>query len=108
MDTGDVETAGLQTGGLQTWEFGRSLRRWRDRIAPEDVGLPAGNRRRASGLRREEVAVLAGISTDYLTRLEQGRATSPSAQVVDALARGLRPSSMRPTRSSSPMRRTTH
>jgi transcriptional regulator with XRE-family HTH domain len=59
-------------------------------VTPEDSGLPAGNRRRASGLRREELAGLAGISTDYLTRLEQGRATSPSAQVVESLARGLR------------------
>ncbi|GLY29358.1 transcriptional regulator [Kineosporia sp. NBRC 101731] len=66
------------------------LRRWRDRVAPEAVGLPAGGRRRASGLRREELAALAGISPDYLTRLEQGRATSPSVQVVEALARGLR------------------
>lgn len=54
------------------------------------VGLPSGARRRAVGLRREELAGLAGISVDYLTRLEQGRATSPSAQVVEALARSLR------------------
>jgi len=54
------------------------------------VGLPAGARRRATGLRREELAGLAGISADYLTRLEQGRATSPSAQVVESLARALR------------------
>ncbi|GAA3289352.1 helix-turn-helix transcriptional regulator [Dactylosporangium vinaceum] len=66
------------------------LRRWRDRAAPESVGVPVGRRRRASGLRREEVAALAGISADYLTRLEQGRATAPSAQVVEALARALR------------------
>jgi transcriptional regulator with XRE-family HTH domain len=66
------------------------LRRSRDRIAPADVGVPVGGRRRAAGLRREELAGLAGISTDYLTRLEQGRATSPSAQVVEALARALR------------------
>lgn len=66
------------------------LRRWRDRVAPESVGVPAGPRRRASGLRREELAGLAGISADYLTRLEQGRATTPSAQVVEALARALR------------------
>jgi transcriptional regulator with XRE-family HTH domain len=66
------------------------VRRWRDRVAPEDVGMPAGSRRRASGLRREELAGLAGISTDYLTRMEQGRAMSPSAQVVEALARALR------------------
>jgi transcriptional regulator with XRE-family HTH domain len=71
-------------------EFGRVLRRWRDRVAPEAVGVPVGRRRRASGLRREELAGLAGISADYLTRLEQGRATAPSAQVVEALARALR------------------
>ena len=52
--------------------------------------MPAGDRRRAAGLRREELAGLAGISVDYLTRLEQGRATSPSSQVVEALARALR------------------
>ena len=71
-------------------EFGRAVRRWRDRVAPEAVGLPVGGRRRADGLRREELAGLAGISVDYLTRLEQGRATSPSPQVVEALARALR------------------
>jgi transcriptional regulator with XRE-family HTH domain len=59
-------------------------------VVPETVGLPVGRRRRATGLRREELAALAGISTDYLTRLEQGRATAPSAQVVEALARALR------------------
>lgn len=52
--------------------------------------MPVGRRRRASGLRREELAALAGISADYLTRLEQGRATTPSAQVVESLARALR------------------
>lgn len=52
--------------------------------------MPYGGRRRAEGLRREELAALAGISVDYLTRLEQGRATSPSAQVIEALARALR------------------
>ena len=52
--------------------------------------MPTGGRRRAAGLRREELAGLAGISVDYLTRLEQGRATSPSSQVVEALARALR------------------
>lgn len=57
---------------------------------PESVGVPVGTRRRAEGLRREELAALAGISVDYLTRLEQERATSPSAQVVEALARALR------------------
>ncbi len=71
-------------------ELGSALRRWRDRVSPADVGLPVGRRRRAAGLRREELAQLAGISADYLTRLEQGRATTPSAQVVEALARALR------------------
>jgi transcriptional regulator with XRE-family HTH domain len=66
------------------------VRRCRDRVAPETVGVPVGRRRRASGLRREELAGLAGISADYLTRLEQGRATAPSAQVVESLARALR------------------
>ncbi|TQS40413.1 helix-turn-helix transcriptional regulator [Cryptosporangium phraense] len=75
---------------MENWEFGRMVRTWRDRVAPSTVGLSAGGRRRASGLRREELAGLAGISADYLTRLEQGRATSPSAQVVEALARALR------------------
>lgn len=73
-----------------TSEFGRTVRRWRDRLEPAAAGLPAGQRRRAAGLRREELAGIAGISADYLTRLEQGRATSPSAQVVEALARALR------------------
>jgi transcriptional regulator with XRE-family HTH domain len=66
------------------------VRRLRDRVAPATVGVPPGGRRRASGLRREELAGLAGISADYLTRLEQGRATSPSVQVVESLARSLR------------------
>ncbi|MEV5651140.1 helix-turn-helix transcriptional regulator [Nocardia sp. NPDC052254] len=75
---------------MQAWEFGRTVRRWRDRVSPEAVGVPVGTRRRAAGLRREELAALAGISADYLTRLEQGRATAPSAQVVESLARALR------------------
>jgi transcriptional regulator with XRE-family HTH domain len=75
---------------VEPWEFGQAVRRWRDRAAPETAGVSAGGRRRAAGLRREELAGLAGISADYLTRLEQGRATSPSSQVVEALARALR------------------
>jgi transcriptional regulator with XRE-family HTH domain len=71
-------------------EFGPAVRRWRDRVTPEAAGLPAGGHRRAAGLRREELALLAGISVDYITRLEQGRSTGPSAQVVEALARALR------------------
>ncbi|WP_346108632.1 helix-turn-helix transcriptional regulator [Nonomuraea maheshkhaliensis] len=75
---------------MEAWEFGPTVRRWRDRVAPEAVGVQASRRRRATGLRREELAALAGISADYLTRLEQGRASAPSAQVVESLARALR------------------
>ncbi|WP_405777873.1 helix-turn-helix transcriptional regulator [Streptomyces sp. NBC_00859] len=71
-------------------EFGHTVRRWRDRASPEAAGLPVGGHRRAAGLRREELALLAGISVDYVTRLEQGRATNPSVQVVEALSRALR------------------
>ncbi|WP_432194056.1 helix-turn-helix transcriptional regulator [Streptomyces sp. bgisy027] len=71
-------------------ELGQALRRWRDRVTPESAGLPAGGHRRAAGLRREELALLAGISVDYVTRLEQGRAGHPSGQIVEALARALR------------------
>ncbi|MCL6674080.1 helix-turn-helix transcriptional regulator [Streptomyces panaciradicis] len=71
-------------------ELGHALRRWRDRVSPDAAGLPSGGHRRAAGLRREELALLAGISVDYITRLEQGRAVNPSAQVVEALARALR------------------
>lgn len=71
-------------------EFGQWVHRRRDRVSPESAGLPAGGQRRAPGLRREELASLAGISVDYITRLEQGRAANPSSQVVEALARALR------------------
>jgi transcriptional regulator with XRE-family HTH domain len=70
--------------------LGATIRAWRDRLTPADVGLPAGRARRAVGLRREELAELAGVSVDYVVRLEQGRASTPSAQVVSALARALR------------------
>src|SRR5215831_4258199 len=62
----------------------------RARLSPSDVGLRAGTGRRVTGLRREELAMLAGISADYYLRLEQGRDKNPSAQVLDALARALR------------------
>ena len=75
---------------MATTEFGHTVRRWRDRVPPEAAGLPTGGHRRAPGLRREELALLAGISVDYVTRLEQGRATNPSEQVVEALGRALR------------------
>jgi transcriptional regulator with XRE-family HTH domain len=70
-------------------ELADCLRHWRDRLDPAELGLPAG-RRRAPGLRREEVARLAGVSVDYLSRLEQGRAANPSPSVLAALARTLR------------------
>lgn len=66
------------------------LRTRRDALQPEDVGLPRGPRRRTAGLRREEVATLAGMSTDYLNRLEQARGPQPSEQMLAALARALR------------------
>ncbi|HWS32163.1 MAG TPA: helix-turn-helix transcriptional regulator [Actinoplanes sp.] len=71
-------------------ELGRALRGWRDRTSHVEAGLPANGVRRAAGLRREELAGLAGLSVDYVVRLEQGRATSPSVQVLSALARALR------------------
>lgn len=69
--------------------LGDYLRARREQLRPEDVGLAVGARRRVPGLRREELAMLAGISPTYYVRLEQGRDTRPSAQVVDALARAL-------------------
>ncbi|MFG3258286.1 helix-turn-helix domain-containing protein [Streptomyces sp. NPDC048172] len=79
-----------QDPGTDRRALSRALRGWRDRVAPGDVGLPVGRTRRAPGLRREELAGLAGVSVDYVIRLEQGRASSPSAQVLTALARALR------------------
>jgi transcriptional regulator with XRE-family HTH domain len=66
------------------------LRARREALQPEDVGLPRGARRRTGGLRREEVAVLAGMSADYYSRLEQQRGPIPSEQMLAALARGLK------------------
>ncbi|MGK8520180.1 helix-turn-helix transcriptional regulator [Nocardia asteroides] len=69
--------------------FGELLHAWRDRLSPADAGFAVTVGRRAPGLRREELAQLAGLSVDYVLRLEQGRARNPSAQVVGALARAL-------------------
>ncbi|MGI5212826.1 helix-turn-helix transcriptional regulator [Plantactinospora sp. CA-290183] len=66
------------------------LRTRREALQPEDVGLPRGRRRRTGGLRREEVAALSDMSTDYYSRLEQQRGPHPSEQMLAALARGLR------------------
>lgn len=71
-------------------ELAAFLRSRRERVTPTDVGLPAGRRRRTPGLRREEVAQLAYISTEYYTRLEQARAPHPSSEVLAGLARALR------------------
>src|SRR5215467_8603331 len=71
-------------------ELASFLRAHRARVEPTSVGLPNGRDRRVAGLRREEVAVLAGVSADYYARLEQGRERNPSAQVLDAIGRALR------------------
>ncbi|WP_425825682.1 helix-turn-helix transcriptional regulator [Streptomyces fractus] len=71
-------------------ELGSFLRSRRERLRPRDVGLPSGARRRTPGLRREEVAVLAHISTEYYVRLEQGRAPRPSGEVLAGIAGALR------------------
>jgi len=70
--------------------LGAFLRTRREALQPEDVGLPRGPRRRTSGLRREEVASLVGMSPDYYARLERGGGLQPSEQMVAAIARGLR------------------
>jgi transcriptional regulator with XRE-family HTH domain len=71
-------------------EFGDFLRSRRAKLTPKTVGLPIGRRRRTAGLRREEVAELAGIGVDWYIRLEQGRTVNPSVTTIDALARALK------------------
>src|SRR5215469_3968118 len=70
-------------------ELAQFLRTRRERIAPESVGLPGGSRRRTPGLRREELALLAGIGVTWYTRLEQGYDITVSPQVLESLARVL-------------------
>ncbi|GLY31425.1 helix-turn-helix transcriptional regulator [Kineosporia sp. NBRC 101731] len=71
--------------------LGEALRAWRSRVSPEDIGLPTyGERRRVAGLRREELALLAGVSASYYTRLEQGQSRNASPEVLDAIAGALR------------------
>ncbi|MDQ0790579.1 transcriptional regulator with XRE-family HTH domain [Streptomyces sp. B3I8] len=77
-------------GSAKYTELGVFLRSRRARIKPGDVGLPTGPRRRVPGLRRDEVAQLAGASVDYYNELERGAGSQPSAQMIAALARALR------------------
>jgi transcriptional regulator with XRE-family HTH domain len=70
-------------------QMAQFLRRRREALQPEDVGMPRGQRRRTSGLRREEVAVLCHMSTDYYSRLEQERGPQPSEQMIASIAQGL-------------------
>ena len=79
-----------QAGHVDRTSLADFLRRRREALQPADVGLPVGPRRRTEGLRREEVAALTGMSTDYYARLEQQRGPQPSEQMLAALARGLR------------------
>ena len=75
----------------QSAEFGKFLKAMRSRLSPEQAGIPASpTGRRVPGLRREEIALLAGVSTDYYTRLEQGRNIHPSRSVLESVARALR------------------
>ncbi|MYU16910.1 helix-turn-helix domain-containing protein [Streptomyces sp. SID8361] len=75
---------------MQRDQLADFLRRRREAIPPAEVGIAEGPRRRTTGLRREEVAMLAGVSVDYVVRLEQGRSSQPSPQLLGALARALR------------------
>lgn len=75
---------------MQRDQLADFLRRRREALRPAELGLTDGPRRRTSGLRREEVAMLAGMSVDYVVRLEQGRSSQPSTQLLGALARALR------------------
>ncbi|MGW0832345.1 helix-turn-helix transcriptional regulator [Streptomyces prunicolor] len=83
MDNDDVRHGPVE--GL-----GQFLRSRRERVSPADVGLTGSGRRRVPGLRRDEVATLAGVSPSYYSRLEQGRELSPSVRVLEAMARVLR------------------
>ncbi|WP_345645939.1 helix-turn-helix transcriptional regulator [Streptomyces tremellae] len=75
---------------MQRDQLADFLRRRREALRPAEAGVPEGPRRRTAGLRREEVAMLAGMSVDYVVRLEQGRSSQPSPQLLGALARALR------------------
>ncbi|MEV0257637.1 helix-turn-helix transcriptional regulator [Streptomyces sp. NPDC050732] len=90
-DSTSSAPAATGTAARTGTELGRYLRARRARVTPAEAGLPAGaGIRRTPGLRREELATLAGVSVDYYTRMERGRETNPSPAVIDALARALR------------------
>lgn len=80
----------MNTSSAAARELGAFLRSRRERTRPEDLGLEPGPRRRVDGLRREEIAVLAGLSTDYYQRLEQGRGAKPSDALLDSISDALR------------------
>ena len=84
------EASGKVARAERNRELAAFLRSRRERITPEDVGLPGGHRRRTAGLRREEVAQLAGVGVTWYTWLEQGRPIRASVQVLEAVARTLR------------------
>ena len=86
LHPGSTYARGMSSGT----PLGDFLRARREALKPTDLGRPEQRRRRVPGLRREEVALLAGVSADYYTRLEQGREKSPSAQVLDAVAHALK------------------
>ncbi|MFJ4095196.1 helix-turn-helix domain-containing protein [Kitasatospora sp. NPDC089913] len=86
----DGGAQGAGRAGQHDNPLGEYLRARREHLTPDRVGIPRVGHRRVPGLRREEVAVLAGVSTDYYTRLEQGRERTPSAQLLNAVARALR------------------
>lgn len=85
----NLDTMDTDQGPAADNALGGFLRARRAQLRPEDAGLRTSNRRRVPGLRREEVATLAGVSTDYYMRLEQGRERHPSQQVLEAVARAL-------------------
>src|SRR5579871_4158020 len=88
-ETNPMSTS-VRNGERRRAELADFLRRRRADIQPADVGLPEGGRRRTPGLRREEVALLAGVGTTWYTWLEQGRDVKPSAEVLTAIADALK------------------
>jgi len=84
---GVADVAGVAGGERRREELGSFLKARRARLSPEDCGIPRGARRRTPGLRREEVALLAGVGVTWYTWLEQGREINVSTQVLDAVAR---------------------